>query len=210
MIEKTNFIKSLLSIGAIKLNIDEPFTWSSGWKSPIYCDNRLALSYLGIRQFIVQELTELANIYYPTSNVIAGVATAGIPHASFVAYELNLPMIYVRSKAKEYGLKNQIEGRLESKQQVLVIEDLISSGKSSLNVVDAVRNAEAEVSGVLGIFSYNFPEADKSFRKADVTYKTIVGWEDLLQALEEADMIGEKKTRILEEWREDPSNWRQD
>ena len=157
--------EKLLQIKAVKLQPQEPFTWASGWKSPIYCDNRKILSYPHIRDFVKSELSNLVFTEFPDAEVIAGVATAGIPHGALVADLLKMPFVYVRSKPKAHGMGNQIEGHLEPNKKVLVIEDLISTGKSSMEAIDALREAGAKIEGLCSVFTYGFDIAKKPFRK---------------------------------------------
>ena len=185
--------EKLLKIKAIKLQPNNPFTWASGWKSPIYCDNRKTLSYPQIRSFIKIELSRLILEMYPDVEVIAGVATGAIAQGALVADELGLPFVYVRPTPKDHGLENMIEGDLKPKQKVVVIEDLISTGGSSLKAVDAIRNDGSEVLGMLAIFTYGFPVAEDKFKKAKVKLTTLCGYEDI---------------ETLQEWRQSPSTWK--
>ncbi|TMW73154.1 orotate phosphoribosyltransferase [Alteribacter natronophilus] len=195
--------KALLDIEAVSLKPDEPFTWSSGMKSPIYCDNRLTMSYPEVRKQIAQGFASLIRSHYPNAEVVAGTATAGIPHAAWVAEELNLPMIYVRSKAKEHGRKNKIEGRLKEGDRVVIIEDLISTGGSSLQAAYAVREAGGSVEGVAAIFTYGLQQAEEAFRKAEIPYAAIT---DFATLSAEADLSEEQK-QALRSWQEDPKGW---
>src|ERR1041385_5117944 len=165
--------EKLLQIGAVKLSPSEPFTWASGWKSPIYCDNRKILSYPYVRDFIKSELCNIIFEQYPEAGLVAGVATAGIAWGAMAADQLKLPFVYVRSKPKEHGLGKQIEGYYEKGQSVVVVEDLISTGKSSLQVVDILRGEGLEVTGLVSIFNYGFPAADEAFAKAGVPYVSL-------------------------------------
>ncbi len=197
----------LLQINAIKLNPKEPFTWASGWKSPIYCDNRLILSYPTIRTFIRECMAKQIEEIYGRPDVIAAVATGAIGIGALVAGFLSLPFIYVRPETKKHGRKNQIEGYLESGQNVVVIEDLISTGNSSLNAVKALKKANANVKGMLAIFSYNFPEATKSFEKENLEYYALSDYDYLLEQALETRYISDKDLITLEEWNKNPSQW---
>lgn len=197
----------LLAIEAIKLNHERPFTWSSGWKSPIYCDNRLALSFPDIRSFIKEQLAEAIAEQYAGAEAIAGVATAGIPQGALVADRLGLPFLYVRSKPKGHGMENMIEGRIGKDQKVVVVEDLVSTGGSSLAAVDALRAAGAEVLGMVAIFTYGFPLADQNFEKARVPLMVLSDYSALLQHAQQKGTIKEEQVPILNAWRENPQNW---
>ena len=197
----------LLQIKAIKLNIQKPFTWASGWKSPIYCDNRKILSYPAVRTFIRQHLVRLITDHYDVPELIAGVATAGIPHGVLVAQELGLPFVYVRSAAKDHGLENLIEGVVESGQRVVVVEDLISTGTSSLKAVEALRNAGCDVRGMAAIFTYGFPEAERKFSAARCALHTLSDYAALLQQAVDNNYILEKDLPGLSVWREAPEKW---
>ncbi len=200
--------KSLLQINAIILQPNNPFKWASGWNSPIYCDNRKALSYPKIRDYIKKGLTNIIQSHFKETNIIAGVATAGIPHGVLVAEELNLPFIYVRSKAKEHGKQNQIEGHFEKGKSVVLIEDLISSGKSSLDAVVALQKNEIDVMGVVSIFNYGFNTAFNNFKKADCKYVSLCDYDRLLIHAIEQKYIEKKDLSILKEWRKNPINWK--
>ncbi len=197
----------LLQIKAIKLQPNNPFTWASGWKSPIYCDNRITLSHPTIRTYIRQKLSNLIQEEFGTVDVIAGVATAGIPQGVLVAQELGLPFIYVRSKAKEHGTGSLIEGEFKTGQRVVVIEDLISTGKSSLQAVAALREAGCLVAGLAGIFTYGFDEADENFKNAKCPYFTLSNYNALIEYAAEHRMIAENELGLLEKWRENPAEW---
>lgn len=198
---KKRIAKHLLDIGAIELKPNDPFTWTSGIQSPIYCDNRLTLAYPYIRQEIAKELAELIQSNYPNVQVIAGTATAGIPHAAWIADVLNLPMSYIRSSAKGHGKQNQIEGKIEEGNKVIVIEDLISTGKSSLAAVQAVRDIGAEVLAVVGIFTYGFSQTDKAFADEDVPYHTLTDYQTLIQLAKEENKVTEGELNKLESWK---------
>jgi len=197
----------LLQIKAIKLDIANPFTWSSGIKSPIYCDNRKTLSYPKIRTFIRQEFVKLINDEFGTVNLIAGVATGAIAAGVLVAQDLGLPFVYVRSEKKDHGLSNQIEGVVESGQSVVVIEDLISTGQSSLNAVAALREAGCNVKGMVAIFTYNLPEAKVNFNKANCQLVTLTDYDILIKKALERNYIKESDLKSLIQWRENPKEW---
>ena len=197
----------LLQINAIKLNPKNPFTWASGWKSPIYCDNRIALSYPEIRTFLSAALADEIRKQYPTDIVIAGVATGAIGIGMLVAQALELPFIYVRPEPKKHGRQNQIEGQLHPNQKVVVVEDLISTGKSSLTAVEALREANADVLGMLALFTYGFSVAEQAFQTAHLSLKTLCDYEHLLITALDNKTISEDDLNHLKHWRKDPSNW---
>lgn len=199
----------LLQIKAIKLNPKEPFTWASGWKSPIYCDNRVTLSYPSIRVFLKQELAKIVEKKYGKPDVIAGVATGAIAIGVLVAQELGVPFVYVRPEPKKHGRKNQIEGHLESGQNVVVIEDLISTGKSSLNAVKALKEADVTVKGMVAIFSYGFDVATENFNNENVELTTLSNYENLLEQASDSKYITNDELTTLQEWRKSPSTWKQ-
>ncbi|MGK0412013.1 MAG: orotate phosphoribosyltransferase [Polaribacter sp.] len=199
----------LLQIKAIKLKPHEPFQWASGWKSPIYCDNRITLSYPPVRLFLKEELAKIVELEYGKPDVIAGVATGAIAIGVMVAQELGLPFVYVRPEPKQHGRKNQIEGHLESGQNVVVIEDLISTGNSSLNAVTALKEAGAVVKGMVAIFSYGFKVAEQNFKDFNVNLKTLSNYDNLLEQALDSNYISEKELLILQEWRANPSQWNQ-
>lgn len=199
----------LLQIKAIKLQPANPFTWASGWKSPIYCDNRVTLSHPQVRTYIRQKLAQLIQEEYGAVDVIAGVATAGIPQGVLVAQELGLPFIYVRSKAKEHGTGSLIEGDVVEGQRVVVIEDLISTGKSSLQAVDALRNAGLSVAGLVAIFTYGFQQAEDNFAAAKCRYSTLSDYKALIEYAAEHSIIPKSDIEFLNKWREAPSTWGQ-
>ena len=198
----------LLQINAIKLKPENPFTWASGWKSPIYCDNRIILSYPIIRNYVREEMAKQLEKLYGKPDVIAGVATGAIGIGMLVAEMLGLPFIYVRPEAKSHGRQNQIEGQLEPGASVVVIEDLISTGKSSLNAVEALRQHGANVKGMIAIFSYGFEAAGKNFEKQEVELHTLSDYEQLIRKACETNYISEKQLKQLMEWRENPSGWK--
>jgi orotate phosphoribosyltransferase len=197
----------LLQINAIKLSPDEPFTWASGWKSPIYCDNRIILSYPLIRNYIKAEMAGHIEKIYGKPDVIAGVATGAIGIGALVAQELNLPFIYVRPEAKKHGRQNQIEGQLNKHQRVVVVEDLISTGKSSLNAVEALKEAHADVKGMIAIFSYGFEIAKQNFEKSGIQLHTLSNYESLLKEALETHYINNKQLEVLSTWNANPSEW---
>jgi orotate phosphoribosyltransferase len=199
--------EKLLQINAVKLNIQNPFTWASGWKSPIYCDNRKILSYPHVRDFIKSEMTNAVFTEFPDADVIAGVATAGIPHGALIADLLSLPFIYVRSKPKEHGMGNQIEGVLEPGQKVVVIEDLISTGKSSMEAVEAIKAAGGEVIGLCSVFTYGFDIASQLFEKAGIKIVSLSNYNALLELSLAKNTINETDLEHLKQWRENPSVW---
>ncbi|UED77151.1 orotate phosphoribosyltransferase [Brevibacillus sp. DP1.3A] len=195
---------NLLEIGAVHLRPEQPFTWTSGIKSPIYCDNRITMSYPHVRRAIARAFADLIKEQYPDAQVVAGTATAGIPHAAWVAEVLDLPMIYVRDKAKGHGRQNQIEGALAAGQKVVVIEDLISTGGSSLKAAQAVQAEGGEVLGVVAIFSYQFPDAQALFEEAGVPCSTISNYTALLEVASEQGVITSEQEKVLGEWRKSP------
>jgi orotate phosphoribosyltransferase len=197
----------LLEIEAIRLQPDQPFTWASGWKSPIYCDNRLSLSYPKVRNLIKEQLTRGIKQFFPGVEAIAGVATAGIPQGALLANDLDLPFIYVRSKAKGHGMENMIEGKVVKGQKVVVVEDLISTGGSSLKAVQDLRNSGFEVLGMVAIFSYGFDIAAQNFADANVKLVCLSDYESLLPKAVQQNYITDKALKSLEEWRKDPAKW---
>lgn len=199
--------KLLLQINAIKLQPNEPFTWASGWQSPIYCDNRIVLSYPPIRNYIRETLAKKIEQLYGKPDVIAGVATGAIGIGILVAEYLGLPFIYVRPEAKGHGRQNQIEGHIESGQTVVVVEDLISTGKSSLNAVKALKDAGVNVKGMVAIFSYGFDVAVNNFEESQVTLNTLSNYESLLEEALDTNYINKKEQDILATWNANPSEW---
>jgi orotate phosphoribosyltransferase len=208
MTDKKAIAEKLLQINAIKLNIEHPFTWASGWKSPIYCDNRKVLSFPFVRDFIKSEMCNIIFQAFENADIIAGVATAGIPWGAMAADQLKLPYIYVRPKPKEHGLGNQIEGFYEPGKRVVVVEDLVSTGKSSLQVVDVLKNAGLEVEGMVSIFNYGFPEAKNAFEKYQIPLKSLTDYDSLIALAIEQKSISESEQNVLLNWRQDPGNWK--
>jgi len=200
--------EKLLKIKAVKLQPNNPFIWASGWNSPIYCDNRKTLSYPQIRSYIKIELARLILELYPEVEVIAGVATGAIAQGALVADALGLPFVYIRPTPKDHGLENMIEGDLRPKQKVVVIEDLISTGGSSLKAVEAIRNDGSEVLGMVAIFTYGFPVADQKFKKAKVKLTTLCTYDAVLSEALSTNYISVDDIETLQEWRQNPSTWR--
>jgi len=201
--------EKLLQVNAIRLNPDEPFTWASGWKSPIYCDNRRVLSFPHVREFIKSELCNVIFEAFPEADYLAGVATAGIPWGAMAADQLKLPFVYVRPKPKEHGLGNQIEGFIEAGKKVIVVEDLISTGKSSLQVVEVLRNAGLQVEGMVAIFTYGFPIASQSFSEAGVQLKTLTNYQTLIDLAIQKGIVQQDQESVLKEWADNPAAWKQ-
>ena len=197
----------LLQIKAIKLNPASPFTWASGLKSPIYCDNRITLSYPNIRTFIREAFVKMCVEHYGKPDLIAGVATGGIPQGALVAQELGLPFCYVRSEAKSHGLNNQVEGIVPQGASVVVIEDLVSTGKSSLAAVEALREKGASVKGMMAIFTYQLDAATEAFKKANCDLVTISNYESLIQKAVEENYVSDDQMQSLKEWRKSPQAW---
>jgi orotate phosphoribosyltransferase len=199
--------KHLMQIKAIKLQPANPFTWASGWKSPIYCDNRKTLSYPDVRDFIRDEFVKLMKSKYPEAEVVAGVATGAIAHGVLVAQALNKPFVYIRSDAKKHGLGNQVEGDIRANQKVVVIEDLISTGGSSLNAVEALRSLNCDVLGMIAIFTYGFEKSVTSFKTANCELTTLSNYNQLIEAALEEKYISHEDVEFLKNWRTDPENW---
>ena len=199
--------EKLLQIKAIKLNVNNPFTWASGLRSPIYCDNRITLSFPELRTYIRQQLVKAIQDHFEGVDVIAGVATAGIPQGVLVAEALGLPFVYVRSSKKSHGMTNQIEGRLNSGQSVVVVEDLVSTGKSSLAAVDALRDAGAVIKGMVAIFSYGLQVADDNFSEKNCNLITLSDYNHLIELAVADDYVPENNKFTLMEWRKDPQEW---
>ena len=197
----------LLQIKAIKLSPKEPFTWASGWKSPIYCDNRLSLSYPTIRNFIKTELVRLIEDKYGKPDVIAGVATGAIAIGVLVAQEMGLPFVYIRPEAKKHGRQNQIEGHLEKGSNVVVVEDLISTGGSSLKAVEALKSADVNVKGMVAIFTYGFDLSETNFKNARVELATLSNYDHLIEEAIDKGYVGSNELETLKNWRIEPSKW---
>src|SRR5699024_2135590 len=206
-LEKTHEVaKALMNIKAISLNPAEPFTWASGLKSPIYCDNRLIMSFPDVRSFVEEELMQLIKFYYPEVEVIAGTATAGIPHAAIIADKMNLPMVYVRSNNKDHGKKNAIEGRIEAGQKVVMVEDFISTGKSVIEAGDKVKEAGGDVIGTVAIFSYELQKSHEAFEEQVYDLHTLISYPELIEvAAQSEELLPYKET--LNDWYKDPVKW---
>jgi orotate phosphoribosyltransferase len=200
--------EKLLQVNAVKLNPSQPFTWASGWKSPIYCDNRKVLSFPFVRDFVKSEMCNVIFEKFPEGALLAGVATAGIAWGAMAADQLKLPYVYVRPKPKEHGLGNQIEGYYEKGQKTVVIEDLISTGKSSLQVVDVLREAGLDVIGMVSIFTYGFPVATEAFTKASLSWHSLTNYPTLISLALEKGLVSADQEGILLKWRDDPANWK--
>lgn len=205
---KKAFAAKLLDVKAIKLQPNAPFTWASGWKSPFYCDNRKALSFPELRTYVKLELTHAVLEYFSNAEVVAGVATGAIAQGALVADALGLPFVYVRSKAKDHGMGNLIEGELSKGAKVVVVEDLISTGGSSLKAVEAIRQAGAEVIGMVASYTYGFPVAEKAFADAGVKLVTLTDYDHVVEEALETNYISEADIELLHEWRKDPANWK--
>ncbi len=199
--------EKLLQIQAVKLSPDAPFTWASGWKSPIYCDNRKVLSFPYIRDFVKSEMCSIIFEHFQDAELLAGVATAGIAWGAMAADQLKLPYIYVRPKPKEHGLGNQIEGHVEPGKKVLVIEDLVSTGKSSLEVVEVLKKAGYEIAGMVSIFTYGFPQAAEAFAAAGVKYMSLTNYSALIEKAVEKGIVTAEQQDLLNEWRISPDTW---
>lgn len=200
--------EKLLQVNAVSLRPEQPFTWASGWKSPIYCDNRRVLSYTHVREFIKSEMCNLVFSRFPEAELIAGVSTAGIAWGALVADQLKLPFVYVRPKPKEHGLGNQVEGHFEKGRQTVVVEDLVSTGKSSLQVVDALRHAGLEVMGMVSIFTYGFTVAREAFERSGVAYQALTNYPVLIRLAIEKGLVDAGQEGVLLKWAEDPSSWK--
>jgi orotate phosphoribosyltransferase len=204
---KKAFAQKLLKIKAIKLQPNNPFTWASGWKSPFYCDNRKTLSYADLRSYVKLELVHAVLEHFPQAEAVAGVATGAIAQGALVADELNLPFVYVRSKPKDHGMENLIEGELKQGTKVVVIEDLISTGGSSLKAVEAVRRYGCEVVGMVASYTYGFPVAKKAFKDANVELVTLTDYEHVVEEALQTGYIADSDVELLHEWRKDPAHW---
>ena len=205
---KKVFAGKLLGIKAIKLQPNDPFTWASGWKSPFYCDNRKTLSFHDVRSFVKLELVHAILENFPEATAVAGVATGAIAQGMLVADELALPYAYVRPKPKDHGMKNQIEGELPTGSKVVVVEDLISTGGSSLKAVAALREAGFEVVGMVASYTYGFPVAEEAFQEAHVKLVTLTDYEHVVEKALETGYIKEDEVAMLHDWRKDPANWK--
>ncbi|OMP68546.1 orotate phosphoribosyltransferase [Domibacillus epiphyticus] len=204
---KKEIAEELLRIRAVYLQPNDPFTWSSGMKSPIYCDNRLTLSYPETRQKIADGLAKLINEHFPEAEIVAGTATAGIPHAAWVSDVLNLPMCYVRSKAKEHGKGNQIEGKIDRGAKVVVIEDLISTGGSAITAAEALRDAGCDVLGVAAIFTYGLSKGDARLSDADLSAVALSDYDALIEVAAEKNYVASSDLETLKQWKENPDAW---
>ncbi len=207
MTTKKMIAEKLLTIKAVSLNPTDPFVWASGMKSPIYCDNRIIMSYPAVRREIASGLAELIKRHYPDVEVIAGTATAGIPHAAWVAELLDLPMVYIRGKAKDHGKGNQIEGRITQDQKMVVIEDLISTGGSVIEAAQAAENEGADVLGVAAIFTYELPQGIENFTKNNISLNTLTNYSTLIDVALEKGYIDASEINLLREWKKDPEHW---
>ena len=204
---KKEFASKLLKIKAIKLQPNNPFTWASGWKSPFYCDNRKTLSYPELRNFVKLEICHAILESFPETEAVAGVATGAIAQGALVAEELNLPFVYVRSKPKDHGLENLIEGELKPEMKVVVIEDLVSTGSSSLKAVEAIRKDGCEVVGMIASYTYGFPVAEEAFKKADVKLVTLTDYDNVVNQALDTGYINDEDVVLLHKWRKDPAHW---
>ena len=204
---KKAFAQKLLDIKAIKLQPNNPFTWASGWKSPFYCDNRKALSFPALRTWVKQELVHAVLSHFPEADAVAGVATGAIAQGALVADALGMPFVYIRSKAKDHGMQNLIEGELPEGAKVVVIEDLISTGGSSLKAVDALRTAGFQVVGMVASYTYGFPVAVQAFEDAQGELVTLTDYEHVVEVAKETGYIKPDDISLLNEWRKDPANW---
>jgi len=198
----------LLKIQAIKLDTQKPFSWASGWKSPIYCDNRISLSYPEVRKKIKQGLVSAITQYFPSVEAVAGVATAGIAQGALVAEAMDLPFAYVRPKPKDHGMENLIEGKIEKGKKIVVVEDLVSTGGSSLKAVHALRDTGAEVLGMVSIFTYGFEVAENNFSKEKITLVSLSGYDQLIQSAIALNYVSKEELTSLKAWRVDPENWK--
>jgi len=205
---RKTFAGKLLAIKAIKLQPNDPFTWASGWKSPFYCDNRKTLSYHDVRSFVKLELVHAILANFPEATAVAGVATGAIAQGALVAEELAMPYAYVRPKPKDHGMKNQIEGELPEGSKVVVVEDLISTGGSSLKAVAALREAGFEVVGMVASYTYGFPVAEEAFKEANVQLVTLTDYQSVVEKALETGYINKEDVPMLDEWRKDPANWK--
>lgn len=207
MTDEKAIADKLLQVQAVRLSPEKPFTWASGWKSPIYCDNRKVLSFPFIRDYIKSEMCNVVFEKFPEAELLAGVATAGIAWGAMAADQLKLPYIYVRPKPKEHGLGNQVEGYFEQGQKVVVIEDLVSTGKSSLQVVEVLRQEGLNVIGMVSIFTYDFPVATQAFTAASLPYYSLTDYPTLISLAVEKGLVGSEQEQVLLKWRNDPAGW---
>jgi orotate phosphoribosyltransferase len=207
MTDSTIVAGKLLQVNAVRLSPAQPFTWASGWKSPIYCDNRKVLSFPYIRDYIKSEMCNVIFEKFPDAGILAGVATAGIAWGAMAADQLKLPYIYVRPKPKEHGLGNQIEGYYEAGQKVVVVEDLVSTGKSSLQVVDVLKAQGLDVIGMVSIFTYGFPVATEAFNAASLTYYSLTDYPTLIELAVQKGIVSAEQQELLLQWKEDPAGW---
>ena len=205
---KKEFAKKLLEVKAIKLQPNQPFTWASGWKSPFYCDNRKTLSFPNLRTFVKLQLVHAVLEHFPEATAVAGVATGAIAQGALVADALNMPFVYVRSKAKDHGMQNLIEGELPEGAKVVVVEDLISTGGSSLKAVAALREAGYDVVGMVASYTYGFPVAAEAFAAANVRLETLTDYDHVVAQALATGYIAKDDVEVLHEWRKDPANWR--
>lgn len=205
---KKDFASKLLEVKAIKLQPNDPFTWASGWKSPFYCDNRKTLSFPWLRSYVKLELVHTILEHFPEAEAVAGVATGAIAQGALVADELNFPYVYVRSKAKDHGMQNLIEGELPAGAKVVVVEDLISTGGSSLKAVAALREAGYQVVGMVASYTYGFTVAAQAFAEADVRLETLTDYDHVVEQALETGYIKNEDVELLHEWRKDPANWK--
>lgn len=208
VVESSKIAEYLLKIKAVRLSVNEPFTWSSGWKSPIYCDNRLSLSFPDVRNFIKASFVKMVHEKFPEAEAIAGVATGAIALGALVADEMELPMVYIRSKAKGHGMQNLVEGQVTAGGKYVVIEDLISTGGSSVKAVNALKESGAEVLGTIAIFSYGFPQATELFKSTGSPYYSLTNMSELLQKAEDFDYLKPEEQATILEWQKDPEQWR--
>jgi orotate phosphoribosyltransferase len=199
--------EKLLQADAIRLSPDKPFTWASGWKSPVYCDNRKVLSFPYLRDFIKSELCNVIFEQYPEAEVVDGVATAGIAWGAMAADQLKLPFVYVRPKPKEHGLGNQVEGFFEAGQKAVIVEDLISTGKSSLQVADVLRRSGVEIVGMVSIFNYGFDTAVNAFKEAEVPLESLTTYRSLIELAIEKNIVSPETEQLLQSWRANPAEW---
>lgn len=205
-----NTAEQLLRIKAIKLQPNDPFTWASGWKSPIYCDNRITLSYPDVRNFLRTNMAKTIEEKFGKPDVIAGVATGAIAIGVLVAQELGIPFVYVRPKPKEHGRKNQVEGHLEKGSNVVVVEDLISTGKSSLQAVEALKGEDVNIKGMMAIFTYGFPVATQNFEEANIELSTLSDYKTLIEQAEKDNYITSRELGLIQTWRKNPAEWTND